>query len=156
MDHTDHTDQTHQMDQRVAAVRTLARISRSLERASDELSLAQYRVLAAVAVGEARASRVASRLALGKPAISAAVETLVQRGLIAKDPVSGDQRASALRLSVAGEAVLTRVEQQMVARLDSLLARSGASAATSATLVSSLVELGRGLDEASRSGASVS
>ena len=73
-------------------MRALARASRLLERATDELSLGHYRVLAAVAAGEERASRVASRLALGKPTVSATVESLCERGLVARARVAGDQR----------------------------------------------------------------
>ncbi len=71
----------------VDAVRALARATRVLERASGELSLAHYRVLSAIASGEKRASRVAERLAIGKPTVSAAVEALAQRGLLLRSAV---------------------------------------------------------------------
>src|SRR5579875_3572176 len=58
------------------AVRALARASSVLERSSSELNLAHYRVLSAIASGQERASHVAARLALGRPAVSAAVESL--------------------------------------------------------------------------------
>ena len=45
------------------------------------LGLAHYRFLALVAGGDERASRLAERLALGKPAVSAAVGALVAQGL---------------------------------------------------------------------------
>jgi DNA-binding MarR family transcriptional regulator len=86
----------------VEAVRALARASRVLERASGELSLAHYRVLSAIASGDERASRVASRLAIGKPTISAAVDTLCQRGLLLRSDVDGDQRVASLRLTSEG------------------------------------------------------
>lgn len=128
--------------QRIEAVRALARTSRLLERASGELSLAHYRVLAAVATGDERASRVARRLALGKPTVSAAVETLCRRGLLIRENVAGDQRVDALRLTMAGKAVLADVETAMLARLDAVLAhaedRNG--------LVAALVRLGAALD----------
>ncbi len=108
----------------VDAVRALARASRILERASAELSLPHYRVLAAIASGEERASRVAARLALGKPTISAAVDALTQRGLLAKSGRPDDQRVAVLRLTPAGEALLARVEAQMVERIDALCART--------------------------------
>jgi DNA-binding MarR family transcriptional regulator len=86
-------------DELIEAVRALARASRFLERSSDELSLAHYRVLAAVASGDERASRVAQRLAIGRPTISAAVDALGQRGLLSRGTVEGDQRATALHLT---------------------------------------------------------
>ena len=78
----------------VAAVRAVARLARVLERASGDLSMAHYRVLAAVADGDERASRVAARLALGKPTISASVDALCRRGLLTREDVVHDQRAT--------------------------------------------------------------
>lgn len=101
----------------------LARASRLLERASDELSLAHFRVLSAVADGDQRASRVARRLALGKPAVSAAVDALCARGLMDRSGVSGDQRAAALSVTAEGIVVLKRVETAMIGRLEELAAQ---------------------------------
>ena len=103
------------------AVRVLARLSRVLERGTGELSLAHYRVLAAVADGHERASRVATRLALGKPTISASVDALCRRGLLVRDAAE-DQRAATLRVTPAGSAVLAEVDTALVARLDAILA----------------------------------
>jgi DNA-binding MarR family transcriptional regulator len=101
----------------VEAVRALARASRLLERASGELNLAHYRVLSAIASGDERASRIARRLAVGKPAVSAAVEALCQRGLLARSRVQSDQRVATLRLTPEGDVMLRRVEAAMVTRL---------------------------------------
>jgi DNA-binding MarR family transcriptional regulator len=130
--------------QAVEAVRALARVSRLLERSSDELSLAHYRVLAAVAAGEERASRVAARLAVGKPTVSAAVDSLCERGLLDRTRVADDQRATSLCLTTAGEALLSRVEAEMVRRIEDLCARSP----DRERLLESLVWLGAALDEA--------
>jgi DNA-binding MarR family transcriptional regulator len=122
----------------------LARASRVLERASGELNLAHYRVLSAVAAGDQRASRVAIRLALGKPAVSAAVDALCQRGLLTRSGVDADQRAAALSLTDEGAAVLARVETDMTARILSLCERIP----DGALIVESLGRLGDALDEA--------
>lgn len=95
-----------------------------MERASDELSMAHYRVLSAVAGGEERASRVAERLELGRPAISSAVEALCRSGLLVRDGTAGDQRAFDLRVTAAGAALLDRVEQEMTLLLDDLCSRT--------------------------------
>ena len=109
----------------VEAVRALSRVSRACwKRASDGLSLSHYRVLSAIAAGDERASRVAGRLAVGKPTISATVESLSQRGLLARSTVKGDHRAAALRLTAQGEALLARVEADMAARLEDLCSRT--------------------------------
>ena len=118
----------------VGAVRAVARMSRILERACGELSMAHYRVLAAVADGDERASRVARRLALGKPAISASVEALCRRGLLTREDVAGDQRAVTLRLTPAGDHALRVAEDAMRERLDAVLAHTRKPADTSAAL----------------------
>jgi DNA-binding MarR family transcriptional regulator len=127
----------------VDAVRALARASRMLERSSGELSLAQYRVLSAVATGDERASRIAVRLALGKPTISATVDGLCQRGWLTRAGVDGDQRAAALHLTPAGRDLLTEVETEMIARIDALAARTVDPDA----LLDALAALGDAIDQ---------
>jgi DNA-binding MarR family transcriptional regulator len=129
--------------QQIEAVRALARATRVLERASGELSLAHYRVLAAIASGDERASRVANRLAIGKPTVSAAVEALAQRGLLLRSAVDGDQRVAVLRLTREGQALLARVEAEMIRRIDELCARTP----DPARLMESLVWLGAAIDD---------
>jgi DNA-binding MarR family transcriptional regulator len=127
----------------VDAVRALARASRLLERATGELSLSHYRVLAAVASGEERASRMAARLALGRPAISAAVESLCQRGLLTRVEVEGDARAVGLELSAQGRQVLLEAEAEMVRRIEELAGRTP----DPARLLQSLAWLGPAIDQ---------
>jgi DNA-binding MarR family transcriptional regulator len=128
----------------LAAVRALARASRMLERASGELSLAHYRVLSAVASGEERASRLAARLALGRPTISAAVEALSQRGLLDRVEVEGDARAVALSVTAHGREVLGRVETEMARQLRDLARRTP----DAGRLIETLTWLGPAVDEA--------
>ena len=111
-------------DKLVEAVRALSRLSRIVERASDELSPADYRVLSAISSGEARASRLASRLLLGKPTISTTVESLSKRGLLAKSTVEGDNRAVELSLTDEGAEVFARMESRMVRQLELLAERT--------------------------------
>jgi len=129
--------------QQIEAVRALARATRVLERASGELSLAHYRVLAAIASGDERASRVANRLAIGKPTVSAAVEALAQRGLLLRSAVDGDQRVAVLHLTPEGLALLARVEAEMIRRIDELCARTP----DPGQLMESLVWLGAAIDD---------
>jgi DNA-binding MarR family transcriptional regulator len=127
----------------VEAVRALARASRILERASGELNLAHYRVLSAVASGEERASRVAERLALGKPTVSAAVDSLCQRGLLNRTGAATDQRVMVLSLTEVGQELLDSVEAEMVKRIETLRARTPGGE----RLVESLSWLGRAIDD---------
>jgi DNA-binding MarR family transcriptional regulator len=127
----------------VGAIRALARVARLLERSSGDLNLAHYRVLSAIAEGSERASRVADRLALGKPTVSAAVESLTKRGLLLREDVADDRRATTLSLTPAGEAALAAVDREMLGYLDELLARTP----DPATVLESLGQLGTALDE---------
>jgi len=129
--------------EQIEAVRALARATRVLERASGELSLAHYRVLAAIDSGDERASRVANRLAIGKPTVSAAVEALAQRGLLLRSAVDGDQRVAVLHLTPEGRALLARVEAEMIRRIDELCARTP----DPGRLMESLVWLGAAIDD---------
>jgi DNA-binding MarR family transcriptional regulator len=106
------------------AVLAVSRLSRIVERASDDLSSADYRVMSAIAGGEARASRLASRLLLGKPTISSTVDSLSRRGLIVKSTVEGDNRAVELSLSDDGAELFSRMEGRMVRQLELLAART--------------------------------
>jgi DNA-binding MarR family transcriptional regulator len=106
------------------AVRALARASRIVERASVDLSFADYRVMSAIDAGEGRASRLADRLALGKPAVSASVESLSKRGRVVRAKVDGDNRAVALSLSEDGHELYRRMQARMARQLELLAERT--------------------------------
>jgi len=127
----------------VEAVRALSRAARLLEREAAELNLAHYRVLAAIAAGDQRASRIADKLALGKPTISASVEALSQRGLVQRAGVAGDQRAAALRLTRKGEDVLARADAAMARWLGAVLERTGRPG----QVAGALVQMGDALEQ---------
>ena len=124
------------------ALLAAARLARVLDKAAAELGLAHYRFLTLVAAGDERASRLAERLALGKPAASAAVGALVAQGLLTRDDVAGDQRAIRLRLTDEGRVVLARTEAAMAARLSELVEATDDPAATTQALVA----LGEAID----------
>ena len=130
-------------DSEVGAIRAVARMARLLERSSEDLNLAHYRVLSAVADGDERASRVADRLALGKPTISAAVESLCKRGLLSREDAAEDRRAATLTLTPAGEEALVAVEKAMRERLREVTGRIP----DGDRVVEALGELGPALDE---------
>ncbi|WP_329459616.1 MarR family winged helix-turn-helix transcriptional regulator [Streptomyces sp. NBC_01497] len=125
------------------AVRALARLSRVVERAGAGLNLAHYRVLSAVAAGDERASRLAARLALGRPTVSSAVDALCRRGLLLRAEAEEDQRAVTLSLTEAGRRLLGEVEDEMFARIAELCALTP----DGARVLESLVWLGDALDE---------
>src|SRR5688572_13501819 len=93
-------------DSVLPAVRSIARLARVLERACEEISLPQYRVLVMIQSGDERATHLAGHLALTKPTITAAVDGLVERGLVAREQVAGDRRAVRLVITPEGCKVL--------------------------------------------------
>lgn len=113
------------------------------ERACGDLNLAHYRVLAAVAAGERRASQVAQRLALGKPTVSASVDALCRRGLLRREPSADDQRVVVLQLTAVGEKLLAETEAAMLQRLDNVLRRADDRRA----VLAALTDLGAAVDE---------
>ncbi len=125
------------------AVRALARLARILERSSTHLSLAQYRVLSAVSSGDERATRVAQRLEIGKPTVSAAVEALCRSGYLDRSVEPGDQRAMSLRVTDSGRSVLDEAEAEMVRRIEDLCARTP----DGAQVQQSLAWIGLALDQ---------
>ncbi len=100
---------------------TLVWVARELERACTDLTLPQYRLLALIVRGEERASGLAGQLALARPTVSAAVETLVANGLVERTSVDGDRRAIRLTITPAGRAALRVAERAMREKLDAFL-----------------------------------
>lgn len=121
----------------------ISRVARVLERASGELSLSHYRILAMVAAGDGRASRLAGRLALGKPAISAAVESLVSRGLLLRSDADRDRRATQLQITAKGRASLTAAELSMSVELDDLVRHAANPTAVQAAVLDLSLALDR-------------
>ena len=125
-----------------AAVRAVARLARLLERAAGELSLTHYRVLSMVDGGGERASHLANALALAKPTVTAAVDGLVERGFLAREPVPNDRRSVRIGLTDAGRKALREAEAAMAERLAAVLAETDDSRST----LHALATLGPALD----------
>ena len=126
-----------------AAVRTLARLSRLLERGGGDLSLPQFRLLAMVEGGQ-RASFLADRLAVAKPTVTALVDGLVERGYVSRSQSTDDRRATQIALTSAGRKALKAAEAEMAERLDGLLGRTS----DQQTVLSALAALQAALEEA--------
>lgn len=103
------------------AARAIALAARKLERATGDLTLAQYRVLALVAGGDERASLLAERLAVAKPTVTAVVDGLVDRGFVSREAVEGDRRSLRLTVTKAGRHALADAEAAMASALDQVL-----------------------------------
>jgi DNA-binding MarR family transcriptional regulator len=107
-----------------AAVRGIVRVSRLVESASGDLSIADYRVLSIISGGEGSPSRVAARLLLSKPTISSTLDSLGKRGLIIRSSVPDDGRAATLTVSKDGAGLLRRAQARMSRQLELLCERT--------------------------------
>ena len=122
-----------------AATHALARFARVMERTlpgtpTPELTMADFRMLSAVAGGEARAARLAERLAIGKPTVSSTVDSLVRRGLVVRTAHDADQRAVDLALTPEGERARRDGEQALSKLIVEIADRTPDPAATLAAL----------------------
>ena len=75
--------------------------------------------------------------------MSAAVESLCKRGLLAREVSGDDRRVATLSPTPAGEAALAEVEELMVGRIDEILRRTEDPDA----VVDALGQVGVALDE---------
>jgi DNA-binding MarR family transcriptional regulator len=105
------------------AARVLARLSRVVETACQEagLSLPQYRLLLFISREPQRASELANRAAVSRPAITDTVDGLERGGFLKRVPVEGDRRAIGLQLTSEGAKTLQRAERSLTARLGKYL-----------------------------------
>jgi len=109
----------------IAAVRTLSRLGRFIERTDSGLSLPQFRLLSLLAAGDESSTALAQRLAVSKPTISNAVDTLVEQGHLRRRSDTGDRRVTWLQITASGQAALGRAERAYLDRMRPVLARLG-------------------------------
>src|SRR4051794_34129611 len=122
----------------------IARLHRALERTDDAtLSLQQYRVLALLAKGGARASHLAQRLAVTKPTVTSLTDSLVERGLATREAEDGDRRVVTVSITPEGRAAVTATGRALRAVLDDVVSRC----AHPARVYAALDELQPALDE---------
>jgi long-chain acyl-CoA synthetase len=97
----------------------IARLARQLEHGleSVDLSLAQYRILGLLAQGSSASSSLADHLTVSPPSITAVVDGLVARGLVARSADSDDRRRIHLELTQEGHRILVDAEAEVNARL---------------------------------------
>jgi DNA-binding MarR family transcriptional regulator len=109
-------------DRRLAAVRVLAHLHRMLESADAGLTIPQYRMLAVLSEGGERSARVAQKLAVRKPTLTALADGLIAAGYAERESEPGDRRIVRLTLTDAGRAALARADEAYLARLAPVLA----------------------------------
>jgi DNA-binding MarR family transcriptional regulator len=119
----DKTDQTD--SQAVEALLTILRISRVLERIDAGVSPQQYRMLKLIGEGGERSARLADRLAVARPTLTATADSLVAAGLAYREAEPGDRRVVRLRLTEAGQAVAARADVAYAEWFGELLDHTG-------------------------------
>ncbi len=92
------------------AVLTLLRLFRAVERVNAGLTPPQYRILKLAGAGGERSARLAERLAVAKPTLTATADGLVAAGYAQREAEPGDRRVVRLCLTQAGRVALQRAD----------------------------------------------
>jgi DNA-binding MarR family transcriptional regulator len=108
-----------------AAVLTVMRLFRALERIDTGLTAQQYRILKLAGAGGERSARLAERLAVAKPTLTATADALVAAGYARREAEAGDRRVVRLSLTAAGRAALERADAVYAEWLGPLLGATG-------------------------------
>jgi len=112
--------ESDQPDDVLSAVLAIMRMARAVERVDAGLSPQQYRILKLAGAGGERSARLAERLAVAKPTLTAIADSLVAAGLARREAEPGDRRVVRLHLTDAGSAAVRRADAaywQWLARL---------------------------------------
>ena len=107
------------------AVLTVMRLFRALERIDTGLTAQQYRILKLAGAGGERSARLAERLAVAKPTLTATADALVAAGYAQREAEAGDRRVVRLSLTAAGRAALVRADAVYAEWLGPLLGATG-------------------------------
>ena len=102
-------------------VLTIMRLFRGLERVPSGLTPQQYRILKLAGAGGERSARLAERLTVAKPTLTATADGLVAAGYMRRDAEPGDRRVVRLCLTPAGRTALGRADAAYCGWLDRLL-----------------------------------
>jgi DNA-binding MarR family transcriptional regulator len=108
-----------------AAVLTVMRLFRALERVDTGLTPQQYRILKLAGAGGERSARLAERLAVAKPTLTATADGVVAAGYAEREAEAGDRRVVRLCLTAAGRAALERADAVYADWLGPLLGATG-------------------------------
>jgi DNA-binding MarR family transcriptional regulator len=105
-------------------VMILLRLFRALERVDADLTPQQYRILKLAGAGGERSARLAERLAVAKPTLTAIADGLVAAGYARRETEPGDRRVVRLCLTESGHAAVERADAAYGHWLDQILAHT--------------------------------
>jgi DNA-binding MarR family transcriptional regulator len=129
-------------DRRLRAIRALARLHRLLDSVDAGITIPQYRMLAILSDGGERSARLAERLAVRKPTVTALATGLIAAGYAERESEPSDRRIVRLVLTDAGRAALAAADKAYLAQLAPLLDHL----AEPGRLVDDLIDVGEALD----------
>jgi DNA-binding MarR family transcriptional regulator len=92
-----------------------------LESTDSGLTLPQYRMLTALSEGGERSARLAERLTIRKPTVTALADGLVAAGYAQRHSEPGDRRIVQIHITEEGRAALAKAEEAYTTRLKSVL-----------------------------------
>lgn len=116
-------DQVHLPYRILLLAKLLDRATARQLRDQEDLTLAEWRVLAHLeTLGEASSARIAAAAAADRAEVSRAVASLEKAGLIVRRPDSGNRKRLLLRLTARGRQVHRTVRAKRVAYFEYLLA----------------------------------
>jgi DNA-binding MarR family transcriptional regulator len=105
-------------------VMILLRLFRALERVDTDLTPQQYRILKLAGAGGERSAKLAERLAVAKPTLTATADGLVAAGYARRDAEPGDRRVVRLCLTESGRDAVGRADAAYGQWLEQLLAET--------------------------------
>ena len=140
------THYTLDADEVTRAILVILRLNRGLDCVDAGLTPAQYRIMKLAGAGGERSTRLAQRLAVAKPTLTALADGLVAAGYASRTAEPGDRRVVRLTLTEAGQAALDRADAAYAAWLTGLLTATGQPA----TVLAALGQLGSALTETRR------
>ena len=109
----------------ISGLLTTLRICRVMERIDAGVSPQQYRMLKLVGAGGERSARLAEKLAVARPTLTATADSLVAAGLAVRQAEPGDRRVVRLFLTDAGRAAVEHADRAYGAWFGSLLDHTG-------------------------------
>jgi DNA-binding MarR family transcriptional regulator len=107
------------------AIMVILRLFRGLECVDAGLTPSQYRIMKLAGAGGERSTRLAQRLAVAKPTLTATADGLVAAGYACRAAEPGDRRVVRLSLTPAGRAALDRADAAYSGWLGHLLDATG-------------------------------
>ena len=140
------THHTLDADEVTQAILVILRLNRGLDCVDAGLTPAQYRIMKLAGAGGERSTRLAQRLAVAKPTLTALADGLVAAGYASRTAEPGDRRVVRLTLTEAGQAALDRADAAYAAWLTGLLTATGEPA----TVLAALGQLDSALTETRR------